>query len=100
MANVNTPQTKVPPSLFEKDPELFKYLSDLQFWQQQIFTRTGGGQDLIEEAGDTITNIINNLTNTAPLALIDTLHNIDNFTCDDTGFTCDLDVFSTDMETT
>ena len=47
---VNPPPQKLPPDLAKRDPELFKYLEDQQFFSFQIWKRTGGGADYTDEA--------------------------------------------------
>lgn len=48
MARVNPPQQKVPESIRALSPELFDYLIDARFFDYQLWRRTGGGDDAIE----------------------------------------------------
>jgi len=48
MANVNPPPIKVPAAVRRLNPELFAYLDELAFMIFQLWERTGGGSDIIE----------------------------------------------------
>jgi hypothetical protein len=49
MATVNPPIQKLPDTLFDSDPELYKYLEERQFWEYQVWKRSGGGEDFFTE---------------------------------------------------
>ena len=65
MADVNPPPSQQLPRQFFEDPEVRKYMEALQFNVFQLWKRTGGGQDLIQET------ITNNITNTGVLSNAD-----------------------------
>lgn len=49
MANVNPPPIRVPESV-KQDPELFQFYQSLLFHLQQLWRRTGGGEDFIQRS--------------------------------------------------
>ncbi len=112
MPTVNPAPIRVPKKLLD-DPEVSKYFQDLNFFLLQLFQRTGGGTDVIEE------NTENTEENTEEIEVInDTLLFLDRYvpvnqaqindiraqigsgdflTSDETGFTVDSTTLSVDM---
>jgi len=49
MALVNTPQQKIPDSVIRDNPELAQFLQELVFFNWQMFKRSGGGTDIVQD---------------------------------------------------
>ncbi len=89
---VNPPQQKIPKDLAKRDPELFKYLEDQQFFNFQVW----------KLSIDNITNIDVNLgggsrTRALFAKLQQQIGSGDEITIDSTGFTIDSSLFTIDM---
>lgn len=87
--NVNPPQTKIPESLAESNPDLFKYLEDTQFHQFQMWRLTINTGEAVEDQGGS--------TNALVAKLQQQIGSGQFLTCDDGGFTCDNGEFTCDM---
>jgi len=112
MANVN-PSPIRPPRKWLSDPEISKDVQSLYFYLYQLWQRTGGGGDFIEENITNITIINNDITvineeldrlNTYnPVVqaqfndLLNRIGSGDALTSDETGFTVDSTTLSVDM---
>lgn len=93
MSRVNPPpHRKIPDKLFD-DPDLRGYFQDLEFNFFQLWKRTGGGDDAVQEA------LLKDPLRGAQLdALEIEVDGGDPLTWDETGFTWDSDKLSFDMD--
>ena len=92
MSRVNPPpQRKIPAKIFD-DPELRGYFQDLEFNFFQLWKRTGGGDDLVQDA------LLKQASKAAQLdALTIEVRGGDALTSDETGFTVDSTKLTVDM---
>lgn len=99
MANVDPFVIKWPAKWVE-DPELRQVLFYLNRFLHDLWLRTGGGPDFIEEIQEAITNITIESSHSLQAqinAINERLGSGDALTSDETGFTVDLDTLSVDM---
>ena len=95
MANEVNPPTMTPPKKWMDDEEIGPWAREMsQFWFQ-LWQRTGGGTDVIEEAQVTSSSGI--ATQSQLNAIRDQIGSGDPLTSDETGFTVDSTLLSVDM---
>lgn len=96
MARVNPPPQLKIPARFLKDVELRRYFEQRDYIQFQLWTRSGGGVDIINE-----NIIISNRAETNSQARINEINEKigsgDSLTSDETGFTVDSTKLTVDM---
>lgn len=90
---VNPPPQLKRPKKIREDKELETYFQQLEFIVFQLYQRTGGGTDLIDQADTAENKTLAQLT-----ALEQRIGSGDALTSDETGFTVDSDRLSVDMD--
>ena len=93
MANqVNPPPILKRPAAFIKDPQVNEYVKQLETIIFQLWQRSGGGTDLVADAGNISTNGFSSQTQ----FLQTQIDGLPEFTMDTTGFTADTTFITTD----
>ena len=92
LANVDPFVIPVPPKLLE-DPELRPFFEYLNRFLHDLFVRSGGGEDLVENS-----QVFNKKTLAGIININQKIGSGDFLTSDETGFTVDSDKLSVDMD--
>lgn len=96
MANpVNPPPILKRPEAFTSDRQTNAYMKQLETIIFQLWQRTGGGTDLISQAGNFSTSGFSSQAQ----FLQQQLDGLPKFTCDTTGFTADSTEWTADKDT-
>jgi hypothetical protein len=89
---VNPPPILKRPQAFTKDPQVNEYVKQLETIIFQLWQRSGGGTDLVADAG----NISNNGFSSQNQYLQTQIDGLPEFTIGTTGFTTDITFITTD----
>lgn len=90
---VNPPPQLKRPKEIRENKALEVYFRQLEFIIFQLYEKTGGGVDLVDQAGT-----VDPTSNAFVIDINQRLGSGDALTSDETGFTVDLDTLSVDMD--
>lgn len=99
MTNVNPPPRLRPPKALSRDAESLAWFEQVNTILFQLWTKTGGGNDVIIDDGERITELENQIGenfNSFVQQLFKESQGLPEFTIDTTGFTTDTTFITTD----
>jgi hypothetical protein len=99
VATVNPPPRLRPPKALIKDAESLAWFEQVNTILFQLYTRTGGGEDVVNLDSDRITELENQIGedfNSFTQQLFKESQGLPEFTIDTTGFTTDTTFITTD----